>query len=215
MKNDFLHYLKTHKSSDHFILRKAIQVWQTNFDANAEDLVTALDDSLQTKVSGRLWEGSKYSYKSGLLLLAENHSDLCQFTLKDLFNEDMSFDMRLNRYVFHCDQILSEIQKDKKKVNHHHQDYYFASLLACLQYPNKYMPLTYNKLNKLFHYLEVLNAPAEQDIDRILKIVRNLSKVIFNDTEFMQNYMSLLPEDAFLGPSLSIVHELSETVVSE
>ena len=212
VKELFLKDLQSSKRSDQFVLRKAIKNWQSHFDVCSEELENILDISLETDVSGRLWEGSKYSYKSGLLMLAKHHIDLCQFTLKDLFNEDMSFDMRLNRYVFHCDQILTEIRKKDQKVNHHYQDYYFASLLTTLQYPNQYVPLKYDLLHNLFLYLEVLNIPHAEDIERIVKIYRNLYKVIYNDQEFMQKYMSFVPEDAFLGPSMSVVYEIAEFV---
>lgn len=208
LKLEFLKYLQEGDRSHLFLLRKAIQNWQSKFDLESGKLSENIDVSLDTKVAGRLWEGEHNSMKSGLMMLVKNNPIFGKALLEDLFNENMDISMRLNRYLFHCDQIFDEIKQSTKKINTHHQNYYSGSLIATLQYPHLYVPFEYHEYRKLMECLGTHDIPLEQEMIRYMKTMRNLSKVIQNDEEFMQKYYTFLPEDSYLGPSCALSYEM-------
>lgn len=208
LKNDFLEFLQVEDSSHLFLLRRAIQNWQSRFDLESVVLSKSLHESLDTKIAGRLWEGEHYSMKSGLLLLIDHNPIFGKALLEDLFNQDIDISMRLNRYIFHCDQIFEEIKQTTRKVNTHHQTYYSGSLIATLQYPHLYVPFEYDSYRVFMQYLKTHDIPLEQQIVRYMKTLRNLAKVIQSDENFMRNYFNLLPDDCYFGPSCAISYEM-------
>ena len=203
-------FLQKEKSNPFYHLRHGIQTWQTNFDIESDNLVDMLDRSLSSESAGRLWGGGRHSIKSGLIELAQHSPWMMKATFVDLYNEKIETSMRLSRFLFHCEQIFSEIKSDVRKINTHHQSYYSASLFLSLQCPHEAIPIQYEDFSQLMTRLESHNIPTEHETERYFKLCKALAKVIQKDTDFMEQYYQLLDEESYLGPTIAIVWELME-----
>lgn len=209
-KEDFKNAIVLGTVKPDYLTRLSILKWQENFDIEEMYLGPIIEKSLKNDISGRLWGGENHSIKSGLIALANQNPDLFWSSLKDLFNNERMIIMKANRFLHHCDVIQAEIHKKDQKSNTHFQNYYSASLLLTLQYPNEYCLFDFAKFEVFGKKIGINDMPVDTDLERYYKIIRAVLKIIEKDAEFMEAYYSKLEEGIFLGPCLSIVFDLIE-----
>lgn len=183
--------------------------FQQRFDADSRDFAASYDQSLRSTISANLWGGTKDSSKSALLELIHENPTFIAATFGDLFNEQLDIMLRLNRFGFHCDQVLSKLQEKNKKINDHaHHDFRILSLYLAFQYPETYTLFDYIPYRKMMEKIESRNIPTEFEVDRFFKTTRAIQKFLIKDEELMEIVTKQLDQPMYYQkPSTMLVHE--------
>lgn len=200
----FLEYLKNGDERIWF-LRRAIKQWQESICIDLS-LDTTITEALKNTGAGSLWNYT-YDHKAALLKLFESAPSMMQDILEDLLLGSYTIDQRFDRYTYHIQDLTDSIQLKGVK-----QDNYSASLWLSFAQPLTCVPYNYAYFKKLMEYLESNNIPQEFEIERWNKWCLNLAKIIQKDTNFMESYYRIIPEDVFMGPSIAISYEWMEWV---
>lgn len=150
--------------------------WLQNFDPQADDLASTYDNALKSNISGRLWKGNYNSPKSKMIELIKAQPELMRIAFMDLLSEDGDLSLRMGRFIHYCDEALDTVMKQNKKFNTHGQDRYMMSLYLSLNFPERYGLLVYRPFERAMQLLEVTPAPLEDDVERSVKLLRNISK---------------------------------------
>lgn len=150
--------------------------WLQNFDPQTDDLASTYDNALKSNISGRLWKGNYNSPKSKMIELIKAQPELMRIAFMDLLSEDGDLSLRMGRFIHYCDEALDTVMKQNKKFNTHGQDRYMMSLYLSLNFPERYGLLVYRPFERAMQLLEVTPAPLEDDVERSVKLLRNISK---------------------------------------
>lgn len=181
--------------------------WKDHFTMEQSDFSGAFAQSLRNSYSGRLWEGEKFSIKSGMTMLIKENPLLMQIAFNDLFNESTDINMRFNRFLFHCDEALSQLHQKDDRINTHYQNDYSISLYLALEYPEKYGLFHYETFHTFMQMIESPNPPLPQEKDRYYKVSNAIYNVISKDDNLMNGINFLLKERAYTGKSLFLVND--------
>ena len=190
-----------------------IDQWGAYFSLDELENQGAFKKSLTNNYSGRLWGGEIHSAKSGMVSLMQQNPLLMNVAFADLFNENKDIDMRFNRFLFHCDQVLKEMHDKDDRHNNHYQDNHSISLYLSLQYPEQYGLYQHDKFHHFMEMVGSRNIPTEQEKERYFKSLRAIYTVISKDVEFMNGVNFLLKDSAYRGKSLFLVNDLIEFTV--
>lgn len=192
-----------------------IEKWQEHFNVDAAKLDQAFANSLESPYSGRLWGGEKHSAKSGMLMLLRENPILMRIAFSDLFDETKDISMRMNRFIFHCDEALLDLSARDKRINTHYQNHYTASLYLSLEYPDKYGLSEYESFYKFMGLIGSRNIPLEQDKERFYKSLNALYIVISKDQEFINGFQFLLKDREYVGKSLFMINDFIKYSLGE
>lgn len=172
-----------------------LKIFRGNWDIDDLDLRTTFDKSFESRISNQLWGGSVNSAKSMMLMFLDHNKEFCRSIFKDLFNDNKDLAMRINRFGFHCDQLLDEIKKTTEKINDHFQTPKIISLYLCFNDPSKYCIIDYPEFSKMLKLLEAKNIPEPYELDRCLKLCKGLMTILSNDEELVELYEAILPHE--------------------
>lgn len=189
--------------------------WKENFEIDAANLDVAFAQSLINDYSGRLWEGEKHSARSGILMLLKSNPLLMRIALKDLLDESKDISMRMNRFIFHCDEALVDLKAKDERINTHYQNDYSSSLYLSFEYPEKYGLFDYTSFHKFMGLIGSRNIPLEQDKERYYKSLNALHIVISKDQEFMNGFQFLLRNREYTGKSLFMINDMIKFSLDE
>ena len=185
-----------------------IAQWKKCFTLEDLDISTAYSESLKNDYSGRLWDGERFSIKSEMLHLIKINPLLMRITFQDLLDESKDINMRVNRFHFHCDQALRELNVKDDRYNNHQQTDYAISLYLSLNYPENYGLYDYGKFHKFMEMIGSRNIPLEQEKDRYFKSLNAIYTVISKDDEFMNGFKFLQKDRTYTGKSLLLINDL-------
>ena len=138
----FKKYLGKGGGTDTLFIYEAQHHFQENWDMDTSDFVAMYDASLQCSTTKRLWIGDNYFPKEMIMKFGKLQGDFVPFLFKDLFYETNNIVGRMDRFIFHCDELLREY-KDAHPAsvenNHFHDDdYWMTSLYLAFRYPDQY-----------------------------------------------------------------------------
>lgn len=184
--------------------------WKDNFSMEQSDFSEAFAQSLINEHSGRLWDGERFSIKSGMIMLIKENPLLMQIAFKDLFNESKDINMRFNRFIFHCDEALSGLHKKDDRINTHYQNEYAISLYLSLEYPERYGLFNYDSFIKFMELIESPNPPLPQEKDRYYKVLNAIYNVLLKDDDFMNGINFLLKDREYTGKSMFLINDFIE-----
>jgi hypothetical protein len=120
-----------------------------------------------------------------MLAFIENNREFVRSMFRDLFAEQKDLIMRIERFQFHCDQLLDELKKSSKKMNHHfHHDFYMPTLYLSMMYPLKYCLFEPDTFAQLLRALEVKDANYIT-IDRFQKVTNICQSQLIQDEEIL------------------------------
>ena len=135
-------FLQSPAAEDRLYLWEIQQHFQKHWDVEAEDLAAMYDQSLQSQHTRRHWRRENYDPKQMMLNFMQLDDNYLRQIFKDLFNERNDISGRVDRFLFHCDQLLQEYKRrNPRKIdnNHDHADgYQMISLYLSLRYPDQY-----------------------------------------------------------------------------
>lgn len=218
LKDDFAAFIQSKLIADEAIdmIYKwdVIACWKENFNLDYPMLEESVDKALMNSHSRNLWEGEKFSVKSGILMLIKENPIFMESAFQNLFDETKDISMRFNRFLFHCDELLEVIHKRDDRINTHYQTDYSVSLFLSLEYPEKYGLFRYEVFEKYMTKIESRNIPVLQDKERFYKISNAIYTVISKDQDFMNGVQFLLQQAEYSGKSHFLISDMMEYAVN-
>ena len=185
-KEVFREHLEIPQSYNELYKYECLQNFEANWDLSALDLKTNYDNAFQSKISARLWGGSQNSAKEVMLLFLEMDKEFVRSMFRDLYNEDKDLGMRINRFVFHCDQMLEQLQaKQPKWTTHFHGESEVALYLA-FNNPQVYPLFSYSPFANMMQRLEVKSVPESYELERYFKLCKGLYTLLKRDIQLVR-----------------------------
>ena len=204
-------WLKGPNSHSNLYLWESVENFQNSFDLETEDLLKSFDLALQNSTSRSLWTMEAKFPKDMMLNFIKMDADMVRWTFKDLFRHENSLDGRLNRFLFHCEEMYGVWKKQNPKAHdlghYHDADHWMSTLYLFLSTPTQYCPYTLGLLQKTLHKFEAKNIPSNEDPTRFYKIVKIVDKFLSDDEEIMKLHENRLDEKHYKSKTLLPAYE--------
>lgn len=216
---DYRNFLSSPAAMDRLYLWEIQRHFQENWDLQAEDLAEMYDRSLQSKHTRRHWRRESYEPKQMMLSFMELDENYLRQVFKDLFNERQEISGRVDRFIFHCDQLLQEYKRKYPRSidnNHYHDDgYQMISLYLTLRYPEQYTLYEGSTFKILLERLGTRHLPQVDDFERFCKISRTLYKLMQKEDDLLDLHRARLdPDRHFMGESLLMVYDFYKFIAN-
>lgn len=205
-------FLGTAKAEKYLPIWESQQVFQAHWDLQAPVVGDMYEASLQNSQTKRLWKREAYEPKRMMKAFMDMQPDFVSYMFKDLFNEDKSIGGRIDRFVFHCDELLQEYKQQHARSidnNHYHGDrYQMVSLYLAFRYPEVYTYYDGKVFWKVLGNWGTANLPAADDFERFCKIARTIYTLLAKDEELIAKSQARLVEGKhYREKSLLIVYD--------
>lgn len=216
-----LDQFKTHLASDakeeHLYIYESQKIFQENWNLESSDPASMYNRSLNNTQTRRLWNREHYEPKRMMLEFWRMQPDFVKQMFQDLFDENKKVDGRVGRFVFYCDELLTEFLEKhprSRESKHFHQDgYQIVSLYLAFRYPDQYCLYHFDRFKRLLIALGTPDIPATHDFDRFCKVVKTLWGFMQKDEELIAAHRERLEEGKhFQGESLLPVYELMQII---
>lgn len=204
-KDVFKEHLRITQSYNENYKYECLQNFQAHWDLSALDLATMYNNSLQSKVSGRLWGGSRNSAKEVMLLFLESDKEFVRSMFRDLYKEEKDLGMRINRFMFHCDQMLAQINGDKAKWTTHFHNEEVVALYLAFNDPEKYALFSYGPFSNMMRRLEVKSIPESYELDRYFKLCKGLYTLLKRDEELLEMHREQRAREGYYSEDTMIM----------
>ena len=193
------------------------EIFQEKWDIDAIDFAKMYDTCLSHQKSGRLWGGNHQSAKSAMLVFINNNSEFVRSMFRDLFSEKKDLIMRIERFQFHCDQLLHEVHKTNHSVIHHdHDDFYMPTLYLSMRYPQVYCLFEKEPFSMMLGALEAKDS-GYVTLERFQKVTHILQSQLLQDNsikELLRKRVKLQTPDLYASKWLTFefYHFVARTV---
>lgn len=209
---EYRKFLTGPNALDRIYLWEIQRRFQQNWDLEADDLAAMYDRSIQSEHTRRHWRRENYEPKQMMMSFMEMEENYLRQIFKDLFNERNEISGRVDRFVFHCDQLLQEYKrKHPRRIdnNHYHDDGYgMISFYLAMRYPEQYTLYEGRSFLQLLTALGTRNLPQFDDFERFCKISRTLYKLMQKEEGLLELHQTRLdPERHYMGESLLVVYD--------
>jgi hypothetical protein len=164
----------------------AQKTFQLNWDSSQIDTAEMIEAAFD--VSTDLWSLPLIEAKHALLKFTEVNSDLLLAMFRDLYSENKSLDGRIDRFLFHCDLLLKEVNQQKILIPEHNHNKWVVSVYLSYQYPSQYLPFDYEMFSKGMLTMKAMKVPESYEIDRYFKICRIMTKFLIKIPEISDYY---------------------------
>lgn len=205
-------FLGTTKAEKYLHIWESQQHFQANWDPQAPAIADMYDASLQNSQTKRLWKREAYEPKRMMKHFMDLQPDFVAYMFKDLFNEEKSIGGRIDRFVFHCDELLQEYKQQNARSidnNHYHGDrYQIVSLYLAFRYPDRYTYYDGTVFWKVLAQWGTANIPAADDFERFCKIAKTIYTLLAKNAGLMAKHQDrLLPGKHYTEKSLLVVYD--------
>jgi hypothetical protein len=216
-----LDQFKTHLGSEakeeHLYIYESQKIFQENWNLESSDPASMYNRSLNNTQTRRLWNREHYEPKRMMLEFWRMQPDFVKQMFQDLFDENKKVDGRVGRFVFYCDELLTEFLEKhprSREGKHFHQDgYQIVSLYLSFRYPDQYSLYHFDRFKRLLTALGTPDMPATHDFERFCKVVKTLWGFMQKDEELIAAHRERLEEGKhFQGESLLPVYELMQII---
>lgn len=171
----------------------ALGAFEEHWNIGATDMATMIDQSFQQGEGERLWSEKNDSAKSVMVEFAKMSPDITRDIFEDLYRETSDVVLRMDRFVYHCDQMLADLQKVRPSANYHyHDDFVMISFYLSVKHPELYTIYNYNNFKSLLTNLGAKSMPALKELDRYFKVTRIFQKFLTQDEELVEVYKDYL-----------------------
>jgi len=207
-KDLFKNHLEITQNYNELYKYECLQNFVDNWDLGELDLKTTFDKSFSSTISGRLWGGSTNSAKEMMLKYIDMDKEFVRSMFRDLYNEDRDIGMRINRFKFHCDQLLEKLQETEKQWNDHFHTDQEVSLYLAFQFPQTYNLFNYGPFSIMMQRLELRKLPEEYETDRYFKLCKGLYTMLSKDEELLELHRSKRSDNIYYGEdTMLMVHD--------
>lgn len=214
----FRNYLETAGEFPFLYAWESQRIFQENWDLDAADFAAMYDASLQNSSNRRLWKDERYTPKEQMLLFAQAYPDFLRDMFKDLFNENKDAENRIDRFLFHCDELLRDYRDthpDYIETRHYHEDYRMISLYLAFRYPDQYAIFDDQAFRRFLHSVQGKDISPVADPGRFFKVMRTVYNLMAKDEALLTaHYRRLDPDRHFYGKSLLLPLESLQNIVS-
>ncbi len=187
---------------------ECLQNYMEHWDLSELDLKAVYDRSYSSTISGRLWGGSTNSAKALMMKFLEMDKEFVRSMFRDLYNEDRDISMRINRFKFHCDQLLTQLQETEQQWNDHFHTDREVALYLCFQFPDRYNLFNYGPFSIMMQRLELKKLPEAYESDRYFKLCKGLYTMLSKDEALMELHRDRRKEAMYYGEdTMMIVHD--------
>ena len=166
------------------------QIW----DIERLDFDIMYAESLHSDISNRLWTGVDYHPKESMNTFLKYEKEFIRSMFRDLFNEGKDLQMRISRFIFHCDELRKQIKKKEPKLLHHYNDEKMVVNYLMLNDPQRYTYLELVSFRKAMAAMQARNIPEYITIESYTKLMRIIQNFIKADTSMANGYKSLFPD---------------------
>ncbi|MBK6619514.1 MAG: hypothetical protein IPG32_01015 [Saprospirales bacterium] len=182
------------------------RIFQETWDPNAVDFAAMYEASLENSHSRALWKGERYSPKEMMQLFIQTYPDFVKDMFKDLFDETREADGRVDRFVYHCDELLRDYRDthpDFIETRHYHEDYRMPALYLAFRYPDLYALFEDDAFRRFLRMVQAKDLPLVADPGRYFKVVRTVYNLMAKDESLLElHYRRLEPGLHFMGKSM-------------
>jgi hypothetical protein len=205
-------FLRTQAAEKHLHIWESQRIFQENWDLAQMPIADMYDASLQNSHTKRLWKREAYEPKQVMSAFMQMQADFVTYMFKDLFNEEKSIGGRVDRFVFHCDELLQEYKAQHPRSienNHYHGDrYQMISLYLAFRFPDQYSYYDGRVFWQVLSQWGTANIPKADDCERFCKISRTLYTLLSKEEELMELHQKRLSERThYSEKSLLIVYD--------
>lgn len=213
----FKAHLVSEEKEQYLYIYESQKIFQENWNLESTDPASMYNRSLNNSQTRRLWNREHYEPKRMMLEFWRMQPDFVRHMFQDLFDENKGVDGRVGRFVFYCDELLTEFLEKhprSRDSKHFHQDgYQIVSLYLAFRYPDQYCLYNFDRFKKLLSTLSNPDIPATHDFERFCKVVKVLWGFIQKDEELMAAHRERLEEGKhYQGDSLLPVYELMQII---
>jgi len=199
------HYKKFMVSADYDELYKweALKVFQDNWNIEAEDFRAMYDASLGHREGSNLWAGTHWFPKLVMQQFIDQDPEKVREMFRELFNEELDIDKRIDRFVYHCDVMREEIEVLNPSIkNHFHDGQRMISLYLSFRFPDKYAIYKFTEFKKFMEVVRALDIPGTGEYKRFVKVINTINNRLKLDEDLMQIHRSFLNERCYQGETL-------------
>lgn len=207
-KEVFKKHLEITQNYNELYKYECLQNFVTHWDLGELDLRTTYDKSFSSAISGRLWGGSTNSAKEMMLKFIDLDKEFVRSMFRDLYNENKDLGMRINRFKFHCDQLLAKLQETEQQWNDHfHTDQEVALYLA-FNDPGTYNLFNFGPFSIMMQRLELKKLPEEYETERYFKLCKGLYTMLSKDEELSELHRKKRTDSQYYGEdTMLMVHD--------
>lgn len=193
---------------DEYYKWEALKNFQDNWNIEAEDFKKMYDSSLYCKESSNLWANTYWFPKAVMLRFIDYDKERVREMFKGLYNEEEGIDKRIERFVFHCDKILEEVQAiDSSVKNHFHDGQRIVSLYLAFRYPEKYAIYKFTEFKTFMELVRAKDIPGTGEYERFFKVVRTLYGILKKDEELLKLHRATLNDDCYKEETLMLAQD--------
>ena len=187
---------------------EALQNFQNNWNIEAVDFKTMYDKSFHSTDTNNLWANPHWFPKAVMLQFIDYDSERVRQMFRDLYNEGEEIDKRIERFVYHCDIILDEIQAiDMSVKSHFHDGQRIVSLYLAFRFPEKYAIYKYTEFKTFMELVRAKSIPGTGEYERFFNVVRTIYKILTKDSELTQLHKSILKDNCYKKETLMLAQD--------
>lgn len=188
------------QSADYDELYKweSMKNFQDNWDIEANDFRSMYDRSFANEISSNLWASQFFYPKQTMLEFIKIDSERVRSMFKELFDEEVDIEKRIDRFVFHCDEFLKEFQKTNPNAkNHFHDGYRMISVYLCFKFPMQYSIYKYTEFKEFMEKVRAKTIPGTNEIARFFKVMKTIHGILSKDHELMNIHNGLRKDSKY------------------
>lgn len=204
-------YLTSDKAYEMLFLYEGIKNFQLNWNLSEENLSKMYLKATNNTTSNRLWRENNGHPREVMSGFFHYDSVYSIFLFKDLFNDEMAIESRLDRFIFHCEQLYEELRPyyDNSPHDSHYHSKKTASIYLAFLKPHQYPVYDWEKFTTFLPFLQVADPPTYEDPARYYKVSKILFNFIAKDKEIGTLHKKRLePEKHFINKTQTLVYEL-------
>lgn len=191
----------------------AQQHFAKKWDIERLDFDVMFGESLHSEISNRLWTGVDYHPKESMVVFLKYEKEFIRSMFRDLFNESKDLQMRISRFIFHCDELVKQIKKNEPKLLHHYQDEQMVLNYLMLNDPQRYTYLDLNAFRSAMIAMQARNIPEYITIESYTKLMRIIQKFIEQDPSLINGYQTLFPDSKlYIADSMLIALDFIQSI---
>lgn len=164
--------------------------FERNWDPKTENISEMFSRSLHSLQCRSYWKRDRYEPRENMILLMECQADFMRQAFRELFDESIEIGVRIDRFIFYCDQVLIQFRKENPRsvVNNHNQDYEIIALYLALHQPTLYAPYQFHSFRSICKLFEAMPIPEVDDLPRYFKLIKILKRFLSQNPEISSLY---------------------------
>jgi len=168
--------------------------------------------SLDNSRSRRLWNREHFEPRKVMAEILGHRPDYGRILFSDLFNEEKDLTGRLHRFVFGCNELLSDYLEshpgNRFQSHYHTEDFEMAFLYLAFRYPTRYC---FYHRDSFVYFLEETKArdiPPGHDPARFVKVVQMVHGWMAKEPELWAHHQKRLnPATDYMDSNLLWVYD--------